>query len=542
MSFIKHRKQMIAAGMAACQFFLCTPGAYAAENMFAIVPEDLTAVSAVEAGETDLAADVFDTDLYDDGEAEEIASDEAVTYGELDEDSFNVSATDTTAISINGSYFTKKTLDLLQEINTIREIAYVKHYEDKQGRTYGVDVQYEPLKWSLELEKAARTRAAEATVLPYSAKRPNGEPCATVLPQALQNGSIECRAFSEKNLSDALSVFKKQGNNYFKHNGSSYDDWKEIIDPRMKYVGLGCFKPKGDKYYSLVLILSSDSGLNEDKDTSAGSVWQRVELSGDKAKELVSNIKFTSTFKNMYVSGANESPRQRQIEAKATLALTKSNNVVFNKKTVKISKGLGWKSSDPGRATVDDEGVVTALSAGPVVISIAPPGTMSSNYPITVLAPIPASPTQVGVDYRATYKGNDNFGKIYINYDLSTVYKKKKGKAVAVTGKRLNVSVDATELLKVYGVEDPAVAAKIVKIKKYKFKNNKKAFTDTSANSNDSKRPYFYVQLKVDKTKAKKLGKMSSTNISKLKKMISSINTDLKKESNRCLFYINPAE
>ncbi len=528
-----YRKRIIAAGMAACQFFLCTPGAYAAEDVFAFVPEDAATVSAVEAEDNGFAANIFDADGY---YTEETASAAAAGYGEQNEENFDVSATDNTVISIYGYYYTKKTLNLLQEINTIREIAYVKGYEDNKGRKYGDDVKYEDLKWSLELENAARIRAAEATVLPSSARRPNGKPCDTVLDEKLQNGSIECRAFSEKSLSDALSVFKQQGTDYFKNKGNNCEDWKEIINPRYKYVGLGCFKPKGDKYYSLVLILSSDAGLNEDKNTAAGNTWQRVELSGDKTKELVSNIKFSSTFKNLYV------PNCRQIEASATLASVKSNNIEFSKKTVKISKGLGWRSSDSSRATVDDEGNVQALSAGPVFISIAPPGTMSSNYPLTVFETIPASPTQVGVDFKTTYKGNDHKGTVYIKYDRSTTYRKKKGKAVGVTRKRLHASIDATELLKVYGVEDPAVVSKIVTFKKTTFKNNKKVFIDQTVNDNYSKRPYFTVKLKVNSTKAKKLGKMSKTDIKKLKKVIKTINTELTKTSNRCLFYINPAE
>lgn len=140
----------------------------------------------------------------------------------------------TVMVSVKGTYIPPKMEAVLERINTIREKA--------------MGDSYTPLKWSADLETAARLRAAEASVS-FSHTRPNGQSWDTVFAEAdAQNGKAENLAWNAGDetadaMQQAVELWYAEKAAYEKDkNDPSAGHYAALIDPAYKTIGIAAFQ------------------------------------------------------------------------------------------------------------------------------------------------------------------------------------------------------------------------------------------------------------------------------------------------------------
>lgn len=278
-------------------------------------------------------------------------------------------------VAVKGTFTSDEKDAILKRINEIR------------GEAQGD--KYVEMKWSSDLEWIAQTRAAEASVF-ESHTRPNGTDWNTV-----EHGGVKTEAenlaWNAENTQEKRSAMMEAIELWYaekEYVGTSEQAEKAghylaLINPDYKYIGLGTFQSSSAQWAATAAEFSTKSDLNEDKLDVTGVDAQVMEV---KAESL-----------SLAIADAAE------LEIKGTEQLTLTAKVVFQdaEATEKVTTDCAlrstvtWTSSDEKVATVDENGLVTAVSDGKAGIT-ATVGTQSAKTEVTVKAadPIPtATPT-----------------------------------------------------------------------------------------------------------------------------------------------------
>lgn len=278
-------------------------------------------------------------------------------------------------VAVKGAFTSDEKDAILKRINEIREEA--------QGD------KYVEMKWSSDLEWIAQTRAAEASVF-ESHTRPNGTDWNTV-----EHGDVKTEAenlaWNAENTQEKRSAMMEAIELWYaekKYVGTDKQAEKAghylaLINPDYKYIGLGTFQSLSAQWAATAAEFSTKSDLDEKKSGVTGAYTQVMEV---KAESL-----------SLAIADAAE------LEIEGTEQLTLTAKVVFQdaEATEKVTTDCAlrstvtWTSSDEKVATVDENGLVTAVSDGKVEIT-ATVGMQSAKTEVTVKAadPIPtATPT-----------------------------------------------------------------------------------------------------------------------------------------------------
>lgn len=271
-------------------------------------------------------------------------------------------------VAVKGTFTSDEKDAILKRINEIREEA--------QGD------KYVEMKWSSDLEWIAQTRAAEASVF-ESHTRPNGTDWNTV-----EHGGVKTEAenlaWNAENTQEKRSAMMEAIELWYaekEYAGTSEQAEKAghylaLINPDYKYIGLGTFQSSSAQWAATAAEFSTESGLNGDKLDVAGVDAQVMEV---KAESL-----------SLAIADAAE------LEIKGTEQLTLTAKVVFQdaEATEKVTTDCAlrstvtWTSSDEKVATVDENGLVTAVSGGKAEIT-ATVGMQSAKTEVTVKATDP---------------------------------------------------------------------------------------------------------------------------------------------------------
>lgn len=280
----------------------------------------------------------------------------------------------TVMVSVKGTYIPPKMEAVLERINTIREKAMGEFYT--------------PLEWSADLETAARLRAAEASVS-FSHTRPNGQSWDTVFAEAdAQNGKAENLAWNAGDettdaMQQAVELWYAEKAAYEKDkNDPSAGHYAALIDPTYKTIGIAAFQGEGSELAATAAELSTaeaPEGEAAAQNTEDGTATeQQIEIAAESLSLSIT------------ADGA-------KLKEQEKLALGLSASVTFGegdaarKTACTVISQVQWSSSDETVATVDETGVVTAITPGEAEITATVGGRSAEAVTFTVeaAAPVP---------------------------------------------------------------------------------------------------------------------------------------------------------
>ena len=280
----------------------------------------------------------------------------------------------TVMVSVKGTYIPPKMEAVLERINAIREKA--------MGESYT------PLEWSADLETAARLRAAEASVS-FSHTRPNGQNWDTVFAEAdAQNGKAENLAWNAGDetadaMQQAVELWYAEKAAYEKDkNDPSAGHYAALIDPTYKTIGIAAFQGEGSELAATAAELSTaeapegEAALQNAEDGTVTE--QQIEVAAESLSLSIT------------VDGA-------KLKEQEKLALGLSATVTFGEgdaartTACTVISQVQWSSSNTAVATVDETGVVTAITPGEAEITAAVGGRSAEAVTFTVeaAAPVP---------------------------------------------------------------------------------------------------------------------------------------------------------
>ena len=274
----------------------------------------------------------------------------------------------TVMVSVKGTHIPPNMEAVLEKINAIRQ--------EVMGESYT------PLEWSADLETAARLRAAEASVF-YSDTRPNGQNWDTVFAEAdAQNGKAENLAWNAGDetadaMQQAVELWYAEKAAYEKDkNDPSAGHYAALIDPTYKTIGIAAFQGEGSELAATAAELSTaeaPEGEAAAQNAEDGTVTeQQIEVAAESLSLSIT------------ADGA-------KLKEQETLALGLSATVTFGEgdaahtTACTVISQVQWSSSDTAVATVDETGVVTAITPGEAEITAAA-GGCSASVALTVEA------------------------------------------------------------------------------------------------------------------------------------------------------------
>lgn len=275
----------------------------------------------------------------------------------------------TVTVSVKGTYIPPNMQAVLERINAIRQ-------EASCG----------PLEWSADLETAARLRAAEASVF-YSDTRPNGQNWDTVFAEAEREGKRELLQQNGEDKEAGLDAMQQAIELWVEKSAAEQDSpeaecYAALIDPTYKTIGIAAFQGEGNELAATAAELSTaeapegEAALQNAEDGTVTE--QQIEVA---AESLSLSITAEST----------------TLKEKETLALGLSATVTFGEgdaahtTACTVVSQVQWSSSDTAVATVDETGVVTAITPGEAEITAAVGGRSAEAVTLTVeaAAPVP---------------------------------------------------------------------------------------------------------------------------------------------------------
>ena len=355
-------------------------------------------------------------------------------------------------VGVKGSYFAD--IDAaLERINEIRLEACKEGIRNPDDPAHNLTMDdYVPIKWSSELEKVARVRAAEA-IISIGHTRPNGQDCWSVnSPEITDTGEVLAWNFS-KSLVSGINQFYEEKNDWINNTGRTTGHYTSMISPNNTYVGLGGFYSDCGSFASATCGRFGRSVGYADgtKGSPTGTVIVPVEI---PAKSISSPF-----IKKISGSGSMNIGETAEYELRVNTTINGDYGYVL------IYDNVAWSSSDNSVAVADSFGNVSAVNFGKAVIT-AKSGQYSASFNLTVecnhvfktqvVAPTSSSEgytlhtcTVCGYNYKDNYTAKVENTKltsnnVKISYTSCTFDGKKHYPKVTVSagGKKLKKDVD----------------------------------------------------------------------------------------------------
>ena len=278
-------------------------------------------------------------------------------------------------MGFSGTYYTETADKILDRLNAIRLEACQTGVIDPYTNRALTPADYVPLKWSSALEAITRVRAAEATIS-QSHTRPNGQSCFTVKTTRGEQSYGENLAWNNSGLMKGIEQWYDEKTDWVEHGTGQTGHYESIISTRFRYVAVSAFRLSSGGWYAVAQEFSDEASLDTQKDDTAGSCVQYIEVTGNSVKAL-----------------DFESTAPSNIESGSTVTLPLRGTVTYpdiygtdQTYTGPIKEGGTWTSSDESIATVDSTGLVTAKKAGTVTIRVTA-GAVTASASLTVYEP-----------------------------------------------------------------------------------------------------------------------------------------------------------
>ncbi len=297
-----------------------------------------------------------------------------------------------TFIGVEGGYATDVG-SVLVRMNEIRYEACEQGVPDPGNpeRTLTLE-DYVPIRWSADLEQAARIRASEASFI-FGHERHNGKLWTTASGEvSARNESIAWNYGIEMVV--AVDQWYGEKDNWVNQvENAVTGHYTAMIDPRNTYVGLAGFYSKAGLYGISIVGRFSDT-----TDTLCEEPlpmhWDAIQLV-DVKEEYVSNITPLIPANVIVTSTA-------QINANCTF--TRNDNSF----SVKYYGPLTYTSSNTAVATIDADGVIHGISVGAVTVTVSLNGTELRSETVNIVEPRSMSQASFSIpNETVTYTGAD---------------------------------------------------------------------------------------------------------------------------------------
>ena len=298
---------------------------------------------------------------------------------------------------------------VLDRINEIRREACEEGVTNPETNKPLTPNDYVPLKWSNELEKIARIRAAESSMTGYH-ERTNGSSWQSMDSEFTYVG--ECIAWNySSSATSGIDQWYNEKKYWLEGNAEDSGHYTTLIRPSIRSVGSGTFFSPYTEYPNTTLVefYTNDGGDQSFADIT-GECIQRLEVLEAK---LDGNPSIIGT---LYGVKGDE-----HILLLTTEAVYNGSVFTANTKSLLFEDGVNWSSSDTGIAAVSASGIVKAGKCGSAAITAQAENGASASAEFTVdhvLQKIPA------VDANCTETGLTegekcaNCGKITIQQEV----------------------------------------------------------------------------------------------------------------------------
>ncbi len=285
--------------------------------------------------------------------------------------------TSVVSVGVKGHYYAN-IQEALDRINAIRWEACQEGIRNPADPTRSLTVNdYRPVRWSSALEKEARQRAAEASLMTGHI-RPNGQSCWTLI-QPNDIETYEVLAWNQtEDLVRGVDQFYEEKNDWVYQTGNESGHYMAIIDPTNTHVGLGGFY-SGENG----LFPSAMCGRFARTGASLDGTY------GTSTSEMIVPIKIKSSYLGQqYVTTTKNSTGPVMIGTTTTFEMWSRTSI--NGGSGKIFYyDASWTSSNTGVATVKN-GKVTAVAKGKTTLKAQ---SACGVYAAIVLEVIPLSVT-----------------------------------------------------------------------------------------------------------------------------------------------------
>lgn len=278
-------------------------------------------------------------------------------------------------VGIKGS-FVVEAKAAINRVNELRKEACNQGIRDPRNESRKLTSDdYVPIKWSSDLEYAARIRAAEANVI-TSHTRANGKDCWSVkTPDDVFNcGEILAWNYSSSMLY-GIEQWYEEKNDWVKKTGGVTGHYTQMIDPDNLYIGLGTFCSSDGAYPNCT---AGRFSCDENLDTTVG----------DSVKNCIQTIeiknKFLSALKLKKTSGASTFRVGGSAAYRAIYTVTSD----FGSSVVTPLDDIRWTSSNNSVASVSS-GKVSFLKAGKATIKAKLPNDTTASVLIKVYPKVP---------------------------------------------------------------------------------------------------------------------------------------------------------
>lgn len=265
-------------------------------------------------------------------------------------------------VGIKGTFATPDKQVIVDRINEIRKEAYNEGLVDR----------YVPVKWSTELEKASRVRAAEASLLFNHVKLTGEQLYAGVYSD---NFAHLAGNLGSESIKLAIEDFYSEKQN-LKSGSDETGHYLHMIDPKWTTVSVSAFarpalSSRHGLYYKISQLFAENSGDSDSLVGDYGESTVYTIASPDKVKDISLPQNFTIK---------PQESKSLGLQAR----YTGSYDSTYSPKVI-IPTNRDWSSSDTSVATIDRDGNIIAHKSGTTTITVTSDGKTYSTT-VTVSA------------------------------------------------------------------------------------------------------------------------------------------------------------
>ena len=300
-------------------------------------------------------------------------------------------------VFVPGEFAKAEVSTILNLVNSYRKEACQKGYPNPSNPSVPLKASdYTEVDWSGDLEWIAQTRAAEGAV--YQAHtRPNGDWCFYIQHNGVHNRA-ETLAWNDGDLMEGLEQWYDEKYDWVHQTpGAVTGHYTAMINPKHKYIGIGCFSSKADAWSCVAGAYSYDSNLSSTPQGIYGSCSQAMEVPVSSLNILGPSsvvIGKTASFASLAVSfpGLTDDDMADNVTTPVLLSGTPT-----------------FTSASSAVAPITSEGLLSAKALGTTTVTISYPDGIVLTKTVTITKPLRGTAISSG---GANYKITNQSGEV----------------------------------------------------------------------------------------------------------------------------------
>lgn len=295
-----------------------------------------------------------------------------------------------TMLGIYGSYYSNAK-EALDKINDIRKEACTAGNvpDPRNPERMLTPSDYSPLKWSSDLERVARIRAAEAGIayhfMDSGHQRLNQKEISDIVYNGHHSSAEDLSYYYNKDMIEGILLWYMEKKDWVNQDYSkTTGHYTSIINPNHTYIGLGGFYTEATPYPATLageLSATSEQGLDETMLSAPKDVMQKIEVSDDFIKNnLLDGTTTIETDQTTTLTPMVQIQRRstRKLWMPGTFTYSSSNTAVAKVANTGVVTGV-----TDGTATITVKSGNTVIASTKVTVTCAHPLKMTSSTPST---------------------------------------------------------------------------------------------------------------------------------------------------------------